>query len=114
MAGESRAGAYPAIVICNTRHVGTGMRMAPRARHDDGLMDVVLLEPATRLRTLGLLRRVYDGSHVGHPSVSYLQLEQIRLRPAHAGLLVVDGELLETDALEIEVVAKAIEVIGLP
>ena len=112
MAHERRTGVYPAIVICNTRHVGTGMQMAPRARRDDGLMDVVILERAARLRTLGLLRRVYDGSHVEHPSVSYLQLEHIRLRPARAGLLVVDGELLETDALEIDVVSNAIEVIG--
>ncbi len=110
--GERRIGAYPAIIICNTRHIGTGMQMAPLSRLDDGLMDVVILEPASRLQILRLLLRVYDGSHVGDRNVSYLQVDRFLLQMKRAGQLNVDGELLETEGLQVEVVPRAIDVIG--
>ena len=111
--GERRSGAYPAIIICNTRHVGTGMQMAPQSRLDDGLMDVVILEPASRFKILRLLRRVYDGSHVRDDNVSYLQVEKFSLQMKQTSRLNVDGELWESDRLEVEVVPRAVNVIGL-
>ena len=111
--GERHTGAYPAIIICNTRHIGTGMQMAPHARLDDGRMDVVILEPASRMQVLRLLRRVYDGSHVQDRNVRYLQVEKFSLQMKQAGRLNVDGELLETAGLNVEVVRRAVDVVGL-
>lgn len=111
--GNRRCGAFPAVIACNTQHVGSGMRMAPRARLDDGLMDLVVLESASRLQTLGLLRRVYDGSHVETRNVSYIHTKRCLLEADTQGLLNVDGELVQTDRFEIEVVPGAIDVIGL-
>ena len=88
--------------------------MAPRARLDDGLMDVVIVEPASRLQILRLFRRVYDGSHVDDKSVSYVQTERCSLQAGQMVSLNIDGEILETRTLEIEVVPRAIEVVAQP
>ena len=87
IAGEIRSGAFPAVMICNTRHIGIGMQMASRAKLDDGLMDVVILEPATRVQILKLLRRVYAGAHVYDRKVTYHQCSEFSLEMPCSGLI---------------------------
>ena len=110
--GERYQGCYPAVIICNTQHIGTGMKMAPRAELDDGLMDVVVLEPTSRYRMLQLLRRVYDGSHVDSEGLHYHQVERFSLCAPELSPLNVDGEILASQAFEIEMVPGALEVMG--
>jgi diacylglycerol kinase (ATP) len=82
------------VEVANSRYTGTSFLIAPKARLDDGLLDVVLLKRVSRLGLLRLLRTVYDGSHIRHPQVEYLQARSISVTEAVPGRLVPDGELL--------------------
>jgi diacylglycerol kinase (ATP) len=82
------------VEVANSSYTGTSFLIAPKARLDDGLLDVVLLKRVSRLGLLRLLRTVYDGSHVRHPQVEYLQVRSITVTEPAPGQLVPDGELL--------------------
>ena len=98
------------IVGCNTQYTGKGMRLAPHAVLDDGLIDLIVVREASRLKLLKLFPKVFDGSHVSDPIVEYHQVKKYSLFPRENDILNVDGELKGTTPFEVEVVPKAFRV----
>jgi diacylglycerol kinase family enzyme len=108
-----------AVAICNGTTFGGGMRIAPMARPDDGLLEVVAFETRTRWRLVGRFLTVYAGTHVDEPGVHHFTCRSLRLEPLAApaelprdGLfpLDVDGEALGDVPLEVGVLARALRV----
>ncbi len=93
-----------AVAVCNGRTFGGGMNIAPMARLDDGLLEVIAFQTATRWRLVGRFRTVYAGTHLLEPGVDHFTCREVELRPAgppagrrpRAGLfpLDVDGDAL--------------------
>jgi diacylglycerol kinase (ATP) len=52
------------VAVANGTTFGQGMMIAPKARYDDGLLDVILIDDATRTELLLALRTVFNGSHL--------------------------------------------------
>lgn len=77
--------------VGNTASYGGGIPICPGARIDDGLLEVTLVRRAGRLRLLGVLRRVYAGTHGASAFVEMHRVRAITLRGA--GLIgYADGE----------------------
>jgi diacylglycerol kinase family enzyme len=68
------------VVVANSGYYGQGMHIAPAARVDDGRLDVVVIEAASRLELMRSLPTVYDGSHVDLPEVTVLTGTRVELR----------------------------------
>jgi diacylglycerol kinase family enzyme len=93
-----------AVAVCNGRTFGGGMNIAPMARLDDGLLEVVVFQTRTRWRLVRRLKTVYAGTHILEPGVDHFTCRELELRPAsppaarrpRAGLfpLDVDGDPL--------------------
>ena len=96
------------VEVANSSYTGTSFLIAPQARLDDGLLDVVLLKRISRLGLLRLLRTVYDGSHVRHPQVEYQQVRSITVTEPVPGQLVPDGELLGLSPARFECLPGAV------
>lgn len=78
--GEPRfEGRAASIVVANGPFFAGGMRMAPDARMDDGLLDVIALGDVTRRDLLLNLRRLYAGRHLSHPRVSHFVGSEIEI-----------------------------------
>ena len=60
------------VVVANSGYYGKGMHIAPAAAVDDGLLDVVVIEAASRWELIRSLPKVYDGRHVALPEVTVL------------------------------------------
>ena len=58
------------IAIANGAYYGGGMRIAPDARPDDGLLDVCVVGDISRLTALRQLPNLYRGTHVHHRQVT--------------------------------------------
>jgi diacylglycerol kinase (ATP) len=59
--------------IGNTARYGGGMRICPSADPTDGLLDMVIAGPISRLTLMRIKPRVYAGTHVRHPAVRELR-----------------------------------------
>ena len=55
------------VALANSSQYGNGARIAPMARLDDGLLDVVIVRASTPLRDLLRARRLFDGSLARDP-----------------------------------------------
>ncbi len=95
--------------VGNGRSYGGGIPICPTADPADGLLDVVLVRPAGRLRLLRLLPRVYQGTHASVPEVSMFRVRSVQL--ASPGVTAyADGDPIGTLPLDIEVVPAALTV----
>lgn len=95
--------------VANGGTYGGGIPIAPDADPADGLLDVVLVRPAGRLRLLRLLPRVYRGTHPGVAEVSIRRATSVRLS-APGVTAYADGDPIGALPLTIDVVPHALSV----
>jgi len=57
------------VVVANSGYYGKGMKIAPAALLDDGLLDVIVIEAGSKLGLVRALPSVYDGGHVDRDEV---------------------------------------------
>ena len=98
------------IIACNSIHVGKGMKMAPKARLDDGLIDLIVIRSGvSRTRLLQVLPKLFDGSHINEPELEYYQTSQFSLIPETDEILNIDGEIMGSTPIKVNVIPKAFE-----
>jgi diacylglycerol kinase (ATP) len=83
-----------ALSVCNGRYFGGGMQVAPGARMDDGLFDVVVWKGLGIGDFVTKKRRLYDGTHVELPNTRVLRAHTVEAEPLEGAevALDVDGE----------------------
>jgi len=80
------------ILCSNTGYIGTGMHIAPEARLDDGLIDVVIIEKIPKMRFVMNLPKVFKGTHVNVKGFSMVQAKSLILRTRPDFRLAIDGD----------------------
>jgi diacylglycerol kinase (ATP) len=80
------------VVVANGRSYGGGMRVAPDARFDDGLLDVVVIGNLGKPGFLATFPKVYSGRHVEHPLVSVHHASRVELASDRPRTVYADGE----------------------
>ena len=98
-------------VLCNTIHTGKGMKIAPKAKLNDGLMDLVLLKDAPRLKLLKLMPKLFTGEHINDNIVEYIHVSKVELKPNKISQLNIDGEIKGKTPFELTVIPNQIEII---
>jgi YegS/Rv2252/BmrU family lipid kinase len=84
------------VVISNGSYFGGGMHVAPEAKLNDNLLDVVVLGDVDKFDLLKSLPMLYKGTHGKHPKVSMRKASTITVESAERVLVHADGELLGT------------------
>ena len=99
------------VIACNTKHVGKGMKMAPNAQIDDGLLDLIIVNgKISRLKLFKTLPKLFKGTHIDDPEVEYLQLKEFSLHTNSNDMLNIDGELKGETPIEVKIIPKAIKI----
>jgi diacylglycerol kinase (ATP) len=82
------------VVVANSGYYGAGMHIAPTASLTDGLLDIVVIKAASKLRLLRNMPKLYDGSHVDLDDVVTLRGSRVSLMSAAPVTAYGDGERL--------------------
>lgn len=67
------------IAVSNGRSYGGGMLVTPSAEITDGLFDVMVLHPISKLEFLKVFPRVFKGTHVSHPAVEIVRSKNVKI-----------------------------------
>lgn len=90
--GDEREYTAATVVVANSAYYGNGMKIAPAASLDDGVLDVVVIEAASKLELMRALPTVYDGEHVGRPDVTVLTGRRVEIRGNARQAIPVGGD----------------------
>lgn len=99
------------VAAANSGRYGGGMRLAPDARLDDGLLDLVTISHLPRLRFLTLLPSVFSGRHLNVPEVQVTRGRRIRIAASTPFALYADGDPIAQLPAEVEVLPGAVRMI---
>ncbi len=106
------------VAIANSARHGGGMMLAPDAKLDDGLFDVVMIADMPKHRLLHALPAVFRGSHVAMPEVEVIRAKHVTLDCDRTFTVFADGDPIAVLPASLEVRGAAIRVIvppgGLP
>ena len=109
--GERRSFAGWSVIAANTSVYGGGMFIAPAARTDDGLLDVVLTGKTSRLRFVRFMPRVFSGRHVEDDSVTVLRGREVRVSASRPFAVFADGDPIADLPAVIGVLPAAVKVL---
>ena len=102
-------GNYLFFVALNTIHTGKGMKMAPHAKLNDGLIDTILVRDVSKLRAAKIFTQVFSGNHIFDPSVEYQQVKTFSIH-TKGDLLNIDGENTGYTPINVSVVHNALQI----
>lgn len=84
--------------VANSDQYGNHARMAPGARVDDGLLDLVVVPPPGVVGAVALMGRLFLGNFDRSPQVRHLRSARFVIERSAPGFIHTDGETHETGA----------------
>ena len=93
------------IAVGNGRSYGGGMLVCPHAQINDGLFDVMILEPVSKVEFLKVFPKVFSGSHISHPAVKTYRTQKISI--SADAVAYADGERIGRAPVSAECIASA-------
>ena len=112
--GKKVTGEMTSVLVANARSFGSGFRVAPRARLDDGLLDVCLFRAMSRARMMEVLPQAVRGEHLSLPEVEYFQGREIAIQTDPPGDYYADGDFMARSPVKIRVLDKALPILVPP
>ena len=99
--------------LANGQYVGGSFCCAPRSKSDDGLIDVCLIRPISRLRFVKILKPYTNGEHLDREDmkdiVIYRQAKKVEVTAAPGFAYSLDGEIIYSEHFTVEIAEKALD-----
>lgn len=108
--GETRRLKARTLVVANGRWAGAAIPVAPDARLNDGLLDLVIVPELDRVEMSLLLPRLLMGKHSGHEALVEARARRVAIRSMPEMDLSLDGELASGEEARFSIAPKAIRV----
>lgn len=100
------------IAVTNGRWFGGGMHIAPGARLDDGLLDVVVIGDVSRWLGIRSLPLLYRGTHGRLRQVRFARVRSVRIEADDPVGIEADGELVGETPAEFRILPAALDLLG--
>jgi YegS/Rv2252/BmrU family lipid kinase len=102
------------VVVANAPWYGGGLRVAPHARLDDGLLDIVTVGALPRGRMLRALAALRHGTHLELPGIETRRARTVTVTANRPLPVYADGEPLDGGPVTVAVRPGALRLIGVP
>ena len=97
------------VAVGNGPSYGGGLRICEGAVLDDGVLDVVVMKPVSKVELVRVFPRLFNGTHVTHPQYEHHRVARVSV--AAPGIAAyADGERLGQLPLTVEVAPRALRV----
>ena len=101
------------VVIANCQFFGGGMQMAPTAKPNDGIFDVIIVKNAGKIETIRGMNDIRSGKHLdqGNPKIELMYGKRISVSSPQKVRIDLDGEAVGFLPALFEIQPGAIEFI---
>lgn len=98
--------------ISNGPWIGGMFHIAPMADNSDGQLDLLIVDPVTRVRILALLPKLIRGQHMNEPEITHARILRLHIRSSEPVPSHLDGEVQPLgETFDIEVLPGALDLL---
>jgi diacylglycerol kinase (ATP) len=108
--GRKRSARMHDVIVANGQYHGGAMWLAPEAKPDDGLFDVLLIGDVTKADFATTAPKLYKGKHLSHPKVDLERARVVTVDAVETLPIELDGEQVGTTPARFEIVPGAVRV----
>jgi len=94
------------IAVSNGCSYGGGMLVCPQADISDGLFDVMVLHPISKLEFIKVFPKVFKGTHISHPAVEIVRSKKVSI--TSDAVAYADGERIGQLPVSAECISGAL------
>ena len=99
--------------VANGQYVGGSFKCAPRAKTDDGIIEVCLVKTLSRLKFVKLLDSYTNGNHLDDPNfkdyIVYKQAKKVEVFAEDGFAYSLDGEIVYENHFVVEIIPAALD-----
>ncbi len=99
------------IAIANGRYYGGGMAICPKAKNDDGKLDICVVSNVSMLEILFIFPLVFFGKHIYHPNVQMFSGKQVVIHSLEELDAQSDGETFSVSNLKGEILDEKLYIV---
>ena len=99
------------VVIANGTYFGGGMCLAPDAKPNDGLLDMIIFGDMRKAEMMKIWTMTYNGRHISHQKVRLRKIRNVALQCDEKVLVEADGELLGEGPVSFSVLPSALSIV---
>jgi len=100
-----------AVIVANGRYFAENMLIAPHARVDDGLLDIVVVGDVSKSELLKIWPTLYDGSHVRHLKIRETKATALTIESDEPLLIEADGDIIGETPASFRVIPSVLAVV---
>jgi len=98
------------VIVANGANAGGKIPLAPGARIDDGLLDLVVISRRSALGILRLIPAALRGTHIRRRGVTMHRAARLTLESTPAAWVNVDGETAGARPFEFRILPRALRI----
>ncbi|WP_395534612.1 diacylglycerol/lipid kinase family protein [Neobacillus thermocopriae] len=99
------------VTVSNQPYYGGGMKIAPDAAPDDGLLDITVVYQLSRLKLLLVFMTVFWGKHIHFKEVKTFRGKTIKIQSRSTMFVHGDGEFIGYTPLHVDIQCKGIQIL---
>ncbi|MBA3661696.1 MAG: diacylglycerol kinase family lipid kinase [Gammaproteobacteria bacterium] len=99
------------VAVANAPYYGGGIKLAPNASLQDGLLDIVMVSDISKWRALTAIPHLFKGTHLDLPGFKVLQGKQVTINAPQQYLAYADGDAICSPPVKISLIPSALSVI---
>jgi diacylglycerol kinase (ATP) len=84
------------------------MLISPKSNPQDGILDIMILGPVSKLEFIKVFPKVYRGAHISHPAVKFISGKRVEIKSE--AIAYADGERIGPLPVTAEIAEGALKV----
>ncbi len=103
------SGKFLVSALCNGSYYGNGFNPAPKAKLDDGLLNLILAEEMSPLKIIKLFLSYRRGNHLGKKGIREIITKEGIISSDREFLYNIDGEIYSTREIKYKILEKKLK-----
>lgn len=99
------------LAVGNCKHIGGGFKICPKARFDDGLLDVVIAGRLSKLQLMAAVTRLRWGQHILSRHIHHAKGHRLVVEGPEGNTIIADGEVVGTLPATFTIKQRAFQVV---
>ena len=98
------------LTVCNAKFYGGGFKIAPQAKLNDGMFDVVDVKSLNKLEIINLVMKLMKATHLESNKVNFYQTDKLSVNSSIPLNCNIDGEIITDTNFDFSIEKEALNV----